>query len=126
MTGKIPFPETAPICLQALERLLGRFESQPHLNPTEDEAKWFLRDRNFDLDEAYSKLLTCLRWRREFNVHHVNFERVKREAATGKAYLHDRTDIHGRPVLVIRVSRCVKCFARAVLPRIHNVCAVNQ
>lgn len=95
-----------PICLQALERLLGRFESQPGLNPTEDEAKWFLRDRNFDPEEAYSKLLTCLSWRREFNVHHVSFERVKREAATGKAYLHDSTDIHGRPVLVIRVSRC--------------------
>lgn len=92
--------------MQALARLLDKFQSQPGLDPTEDEAKWFLRDRSYDVEEAYSKLRTCLRWRKEFNVHHVSYERVKREAATGKAYLHEHTDIYGRPVLVIRVSRC--------------------
>lgn len=82
-----------------------RFESMPGLCPTEDEAKWFLRDRDFDADEAYTKLLTCLRWRKQFNVHRVDFESIKQEAATGKAYLHDHKDIYDRPVLVIRVSK---------------------
>ncbi len=27
------------------------------------------------------------------------------EAATGKAYLHSSTDVHGRPVIVIRVKK---------------------
>ena len=27
------------------------------------------------------------------------------EAATGKAYFHSSTDIHGRPVIVIRVNK---------------------
>ena len=30
---------------------------------------------------------------------------VAAEAATGKAYLHSRTDVHGRPVIVIRVEK---------------------
>eukprot|EP00892_Ulva_mutabilis_P005675 jgi/Ulvmu1/347/UM001_0352.1 len=92
---------------EALTRLLNRFESLPGLDPTEDEAKWFLRDRNFDVEEAYTKLVTCLRWRKEFNVHRVRYESVKREADTGKAYLHEHQDIYGRPVLVIRVSKHV-------------------
>lgn len=111
-----------PVPMQALKRLLGRFESLPGLNPTEDEAKWFLRDRSFDVEEAYTKLVTCLRWRKEFNVHHVSFENVRKEAATGKAYLHEHKDIHDRPVLVVRVSRWDLMHARAESPlRVYSI-----
>ena len=36
----------------------------------------------------------------------VSYEDISRESATGKAYLHNHTDIYGRPALVVRVSRC--------------------
>lgn len=36
------------------------------------------------------------------------------EAATGKAYLHSSPDVHGRPVIVIRVQKHITS-ARAVL-----------
>jgi hypothetical protein len=102
--------------VQALKALKARFASSPLGVPTDDEAQWFLRDRSFDVDEAYDKLRTCLLWRRDFGLQHITWRRVQREAATGKAYLHDHTDVHGRPVLVIRVARCaLASMTRSVL-----------
>jgi hypothetical protein len=90
--------------VQKLRQLLSRF--RPQDQPTEEEAKWFLRDRNYDVHEAYTKLNSCLRWRGESNMHKVTFAEVEQEAATGKAFLHNHTDIYGRPALVVRVARC--------------------
>jgi hypothetical protein len=96
-------------CLQALVRLKNRFKGSPFGEPTDDEAKWFLRDRGFEVEEAYSKLATCLRWRKQFGLQNVTFESVKKEAASGKVYLHEFCDVYGRPVLVIRVARWASC-----------------
>lgn len=84
---------------------MARFEGCPYGQPTEEEAKWFLRDRRFDASEAYDKLSATLRWRAESGIHRVRYERVAREAATGKAYLHTHLDRFSRPALVIRVAR---------------------
>lgn len=37
---------------------------------------------------------------------------VAAEAATGKAYLHSSTDVHGRPVIVIRVNKHITSALR--------------
>jgi hypothetical protein len=87
-------------------RLKERFKGSSLGEPSDEEAKWFLRDRSFEIEEAYSKLATCLRWRKNFGLQHVNFESVRDEAATGKVSLHDFCDVYGRPVLIIRVARC--------------------
>jgi hypothetical protein len=92
--------------MQALDALKRRFQSSSLGMPTDDEAQWFLRDRSFDVEEAYAKLRTCLAWRRNFGLEHVTYQRIEREAATGKAYLHEHNDIFGRPALVVRVNRC--------------------
>lgn len=91
--------------LQALQTLQGQFRGSSYGEPTEDEARWFLRDRDFDVVEAYEKLSATLRWRSESNIKAVTYQRVAREDASGKAYLHASTDIYNRPVLVIRVER---------------------
>ena len=94
--------------MQALQSLQARFKSSGLGQPSDEEAQWFLRDRSFDVDEAYDKLSTCLRWRRESGIAHVSWEDVRTEAQTGKAYLHEHLDVYGRPALVIRVARCAR------------------
>jgi hypothetical protein len=97
--------------LQALAALQARFESCTFGVPTDDEAMWFLRDRGFDVEEAYNKLRTCLQWRHEFGVEHVSSKSIQREAATGKVYLHEHFDVYNRPALIIRVNKCASASA---------------
>ena len=48
---------------------------------------------------------------------------VAAEAATGKAYLHSSTDVHGRPVIVIRVNKHITSARRAARARTsHPYC----
>lgn len=45
------------------------------------------------------------RWRKDFHVSELSEESVKRVAGTGKAYLHNYLDVHGRPVLIVEASK---------------------
>lgn len=98
---------------QALKQLLDRF---PNNKPTVGEAQWFLRDRNFDVNEAYLKLQTCLAWRKQCGMQQVTYEDIERESATGKAYLHSHPDVYGRPALVVRVAKYV----------VSNICCLDS
>jgi hypothetical protein len=60
------FPTTAR-SLQALEELKRRMSASPYADEVkESELRWFLLDRKLDVAEAVEKLITMLRWRREF------------------------------------------------------------
>lgn len=96
----------ASLRAQALETLQARFRGSRIGEPTVDEAKWFLRDRDFEVNEAFEKLSATLQWRRESNIQEVTYSKIANEDSAGKAYLHTSTDIYNRPVLVIRVEKC--------------------
>ena len=63
---------------------------------------------------AYSQRVTSIRLLRDYlwlitwrvcRADEITEASVAAEAATGKAYFHSSTDIHGRPVIVIRVNK---------------------
>ena len=67
---------------------------------------WHLLLRKLDVDAAAEKLVRMMEWRRGFLGGATPTEAdVAKEAATGKAYLHTRKDINGRPVIIVRASR---------------------
>ncbi|CAA3021468.1 Hypothetical predicted protein [Olea europaea subsp. europaea] len=66
---------------------------------------WFLKDRNFSVEDAVPKLTKAIRWRHEVGVSELSEESVKSVAETGKAYVHDFLDIYGRPVLIVEASK---------------------
>ncbi|KAL2492591.1 Sec14p-like phosphatidylinositol transfer family protein [Abeliophyllum distichum] len=76
-------------------------------NGRDDEEMifWFLKDRNFSIEDAVSKLNKAIRWRHEVGVSELSEESVKSVAETGKAYVHDFLDIYGRPVLIVEASK---------------------
>lgn len=89
---------------QALAELKKRMSAWPY---TVDDAtmKWFLRDRGLNPVAAEDKLLMMLRWRMEFGADRLQVTDVAAEAATGKAYLHSKPDILGRPVIIVRAAK---------------------
>ena len=67
---------------------------------------WHLLRRKLDVDAAAEKLVRMMEWRQGFLGGVTPTEAdVAEEAATGKAYLHTRKDINGRPVIIVRASR---------------------
>lgn len=67
---------------------------------------WHLLRRKLDVDAAAEKLVRMMEWRHSFLGGATPTEAdVAEEAATGKAYLHTRKDINGRPVIIVRASR---------------------
>ena len=67
---------------------------------------WHLLRRKMDVDAAAEKLVRMMEWRKGFLGGATPIEAdVAEEAATGKAYLHTRKDINGRPVIIVRASR---------------------
>lgn len=45
------------------------------------------------------------KWRQEFGVSELTEESVSDLYQTGKAYVHEHTDVNGRPVLVVVASK---------------------
>lgn len=45
------------------------------------------------------------KWRKEFGVSELTKESVSGLYQTGKAYVHEHTDVNGRPVLVVVASK---------------------
>eukprot|EP00897_Mesotaenium_endlicherianum_P007922 jgi/Mesen1/7158/ME000037S06519 len=95
-----------------VQELKGKLTSEnPDLptgtNGRDDEELlfWFLKDRKLDVDAAATKLVKTLKWRQEFGVVGLTDDNVAQEAATGKAYLHDKADIKGRPVVVVAAAK---------------------
>jgi hypothetical protein len=87
---------------QALQEVAQRMASCTYGAPDETTQQWFLRDRNFNVDETVDKLTKLMAWRSDFRPDHLSYVDVAAEAATGKAYLHDQLDVNGRPVIVVR------------------------
>ncbi|PKA56703.1 hypothetical protein AXF42_Ash012833 [Apostasia shenzhenica] len=76
-------------------------------NGRDDDAMilWFLKDRKFSVEDTIVKLTRAIKWREEFGVSNLSEESVKSIYETGKAYLHDFTDVDGRSVLVVVASK---------------------
>jgi hypothetical protein len=64
--------------------------------------QWFLRDRDFDVEETVYKLKKFMAWKLRVCPQNLTASDVAKEAATGKAYLHRYLDNNSRPVIVIR------------------------
>ncbi|XP_047314392.1 CRAL-TRIO domain-containing protein C3H8.02 [Impatiens glandulifera] len=71
----------------------------------EDMILWFLKDRKFSVEEAVSKLAKAIKWYHEFGVSELSEESIRSIAETGKSYLHEFHDTHGRPVLIVVASK---------------------
>ena len=67
--------------------------------------KWFLRDRSLNVDEAVEKLRKATAWRQQVRPDALSEDDVFHSISTGKGYLHDKLDIAGRPVVVVRVAK---------------------
>ena len=94
------------LCLQALRQLQRQLAdlSLPY-QPDEQVQQWFLRDRNFDVEEAAEKLSKMCRWRHSFRPDLIRAEDIPAEIAADKAILHPHADIYGRPVVVVQARR---------------------
>jgi hypothetical protein len=58
------------------------------------EAEWFLKDRSLEVEEAADKLARYVQWRADgFSNLSLDDSAIAAEAATGKAYLRDDTDV---------------------------------
>ncbi|KAF6256483.1 CRAL-TRIO domain-containing protein [Scenedesmus sp. NREL 46B-D3] len=91
--------------IQALQQVQRRLSNHPQGCPDEATLIWFLRDSDFSVDAAESRLKAMLTWRttnRLFNVCHGD---VAPQLQTGKAYLHGCLDLAGRPTVVIRARK---------------------
>ncbi|XP_072998717.1 phosphatidylinositol transfer protein CSR1 [Typha latifolia] len=71
----------------------------------EDMILWFLKDRKFSVEDAVTKLSIAIKWRQDFGVSELSEESVSNLYGTGKAYVHDFLDVHGRPVLLVVASK---------------------
>eukprot|EP01111_Echinosteliopsis_oligospora_P017489 TRINITY_DN75_c0_g1_i2.p1 TRINITY_DN75_c0_g1~~TRINITY_DN75_c0_g1_i2.p1 ORF type:complete len:224 (-),score=29.97 TRINITY_DN75_c0_g1_i2:134-805(-) len=64
----------------------------------------FLRARKFDVNASYQMILACIKFRVEFQgvgVDAITFDSCKREATSGKSFIHG-TDNTGRPIVIVR------------------------
>lgn len=71
----------------------------------EDMILWYLKDRDFSVEDAVAKLAKAISWRQEFGVSDLSEESVRNIAETGKAYIHDFLDVCDRPVLIVVASK---------------------
>eukprot|EP01023_Acetabularia_acetabulum_P008056 TRINITY_DN13501_c0_g1_i5.p1 TRINITY_DN13501_c0_g1~~TRINITY_DN13501_c0_g1_i5.p1 ORF type:complete len:273 (-),score=42.62 TRINITY_DN13501_c0_g1_i5:150-968(-) len=71
----------------------------------EEQMKWFLRDRAFDVKEAQWKLMNMLNWRRDFRVSQISEDMITEQIAMKKAYVWQYTDKYQRPVIVLNPSK---------------------
>ena len=90
---------------QALSRLTERSKDLPGAPLDEDMLKWFLRDRDFDIDEAVDKLRKATKWREKVRPDALSEDDVFQQISLGKGYIHESLDRFGRPVLVVRVAK---------------------
>ena len=93
------------MCIQALDNLKKETKDLPGAPLDEDMLKWFLRDRDFDVAEAASKLRKATKWREKMRPDALSEDDVYVQLSTGKGYVHTHLDKLGRPVLVVRVAR---------------------
>ena len=57
----------------------------------------------------------------------ITWDMVAKEAATGKAYLHEHTDVNGQPVIVIRSSLHKTGIADIhCKSTLHNTCSDSK
>eukprot|EP00884_Botryococcus_braunii_P020362 jgi/Botrbrau1/7009/Bobra.0165s0038.1 len=87
---------------RALDEVKRQMEESSLGVPDSETVRWFLRDRDFDVEETVLKLQKFMKWRSEIRPQDLTLPDVAEEAATGKAYLHKHFDISGRPVVVVR------------------------
>jgi len=81
---------------RTLEYAQGFFDDRMYLR--------FLRARKFVVDAAFQMLVDCIKFRLDFQgvgVDAITMESCKREATAGKSFIHG-TDIHGRPIVIVR------------------------
>ncbi|KAE8728300.1 dnaJ-like protein subfamily B member 1-like [Hibiscus syriacus] len=64
----------------------------------------YLRARNWNVKKASKMLKETLKWRAEYKPEEIHWEEVAHEAETGKIYISNYIDKHGRTVLVMRPS----------------------
>ena len=88
--------------LQALRQLQERVRGMTlPQEPSSEVQQWFLRDRGFDVAEAADKLAKMSRWRARARPEQLRSSDVAAELRTGKAFVHDKPDRYGRPVVVV-------------------------
>ncbi|KAJ6799406.1 CRAL-TRIO domain-containing protein C3H8.02 isoform X1 [Iris pallida] len=100
--------DTRQLVLEVKERLKLKHPGLPvgrNGRDDEDMILWFLKDRNFSVEDAVFKLSKAIKWRKDFGVSELREESVKRLYATGKGYVHDSLDIYSRPVLIVVGSK---------------------
>ena len=77
--------------LSQLQQLMAERDSHGW---SDAEAEWFLRDRSLEVEEAADKLTRYAQWRADgFTSLSLDDAAIAAEAATGKAYLRDDTDV---------------------------------
>jgi hypothetical protein len=77
--------------LTQLRQLMAERDSQGW---SDAEAEWFLKDRSLEVEEAADKLARYAAWRANgFTSLSLDDTAIAAEAATGKAYLRDDTDV---------------------------------
>ncbi|CAM8933812.1 hypothetical protein QQ045_015054 [Rhodiola kirilowii] len=70
----------------------------------EDMILWFLKDRDYSVEEATERLAKAIKWRNDFGVSELTEDSVRNIAETGKAFVHDFLDVNNRPVLIVVAS----------------------
>ncbi|GAB4845733.1 hypothetical protein Ancab_039135 [Ancistrocladus abbreviatus] len=101
-------PDSRKLVAEVKEKLEKDYSSLPvgkYGRDDEDMILWFLKDREFSVNDAVTRLVKAIKWREDFGVSELTEDSVESVAETGKSYVHDFLDVNGRPVLVVVASK---------------------
>uniref|UniRef100_A0A7N0VET8 CRAL-TRIO domain-containing protein n=1 Tax=Kalanchoe fedtschenkoi TaxID=63787 RepID=A0A7N0VET8_KALFE len=99
--------ESQKLVLEVKDRLERYHETLPvgkNGRDDEDMILWFLKDRDYSVEEATERLAKAIKWREDFGVSELTEESVRNVAESGKAFVHDLLDVNDRPVLIVVAS----------------------
>ncbi|MED6204081.1 hypothetical protein PIB30_005808 [Stylosanthes scabra] len=90
--------------INEVRRLIGPLSEKASVYCSDSSISRYLRSKNWNVKKAAQMLQRSLKWREEYKPEEIRWEDVANGAETGKIYMANYCDRHGRTVLVMKPS----------------------
>ncbi|TXG52851.1 hypothetical protein EZV62_022020 [Acer yangbiense] len=97
----LPFAEQQAK-INEVRKLLGPLPDRLSIYCSDATISRYLTGRNWNVKKATKMLKETLKWRAEYKPEEILWDEVAHEAETGKTYISNNVDKHGRTVLILR------------------------
>lgn len=101
----ISFPKEQQEKVAEVRKLAGPVPEKFSIFCSDASISRYLRASNWNVKKATKILKETIKWRLEYKPEEIRWDEVAHEAETGKLYVSNYTDKHGRTVIVMRPSR---------------------